>query len=445
MVDVAVIGAGLAGLTCARELHAANLSVLVLESSDAVGGRVRTDAADGFLLDRGFQVLLTAYPEAMRHLDYAKLELRPFASGALVRRGHRFHRLVDPFRDPKHALAAAIDPLIGFKDKLAVARLRSRVVKSTDEALFSGDQTDTLRDLAEAGFSSRAVERFFRPFFGGVLLDLDLRASSRLFQFLFRMFAVGQAAVPAGGMQRIPEQLAASLPSIRILTGTVARRVIKTGAQKYTVETRASGGTQIDSIDVRAVVVATDADDARELFKDYPAFARQTTAAWNGTSCFYYAAERAPVDGPWLLLNGEGWAKGPVNHGCFISNVSKSYAPAGAHLFCANVVGPVPMEESQRAHLEQQVRQHLRSWFGTLVQRWELVGGYFIPRAVPLQRHAEWEQGPVALREAIPTRNRRDETVEIFICGDYCETSSIQGALVSGRRTAEAVLNTLGA
>ncbi|MGA1525128.1 MAG: FAD-dependent oxidoreductase, partial [Planctomycetota bacterium] len=112
---VLVVGAGLAGLTCARALSAAGVPVRVLDAADAVGGRVRTDVVEGFRLDRGFQVLQTAYPEARRALDYGALELRPFEPGALVRVAGRFVRVVDPWRRPLGALASIALLALGLR------------------------------------------------------------------------------------------------------------------------------------------------------------------------------------------------------------------------------------------------------------------------------------------------------------------------------------------
>jgi phytoene dehydrogenase-like protein len=435
MLDVVIVGGGLAGLACARELHAQNFSVVVLEASDGTGGRVRTDASGGFLLDRGFQVLLTAYPEAHRQLDYGKLELRNFEPGALVRYGRKFHRISDPFRRPSQALGTLLDGTLSLRDKFEVARLRMQLASAPAEQLFRGEQEDTLNFLRHSGFSERGIQRFFMPFFGGVFSDTSLRASSRFFKFLFQCFSAGDTAVPAQGMEQIPKQMTAALPHLRVLLHSLATKVEKVGPAKYGVET-----AMRQTVEARSVVVATDATAARRLLGPFGGDAKQATSvAWNGVTTLYYAASRAPMEEPLILLNGEGTSGGPVNHAAVMTNVSTAYAPAGAHLICANVPGKAPQSESERAALEQDVRTQLRRWFGQQVGQWEVIGGYFLPQAVPLQRYAEWEQGPVSVKMTARGRGKKDDAQEIFICGDYCETASIQGALVSGRRTAEAV------
>ena len=214
-MDVIIIGGGLAGLSCARELCARGLSCQLLEASDEIGGRVRTDALDGFLLDRGFQVFLTAYPEAQAVLDYPQLRLRRFAPGALVRYGGRFHRFTDPWRQPQHLLATLFSRVATLTDKLRIARFRRDTTRGELEGIYNRPETTTLELLRVRGFSRVIIERFFRPFLGGVFLDQQLLTSSRMCEFVFRMFATGDAALPENGMGEIPRQLAAPVTAPR--------------------------------------------------------------------------------------------------------------------------------------------------------------------------------------------------------------------------------------
>ncbi|MEM1063533.1 MAG: FAD-dependent oxidoreductase, partial [Planctomycetota bacterium] len=212
---VVVVGAGVAGLTCAKVLHEAGVPVVVLEASDGVGGRVRTDEVDGFKLDRGFQVLLTAYPQAREHLDYEALDLRPFEPGSLIRVPDRddFARLVDPWRRPKHTLATATAPVGSLLDKLRIALFRSDCGRRAIDRIFASPEAKSAETLGEtAGFSPAMIDRFFRPFFGGIFLETKLATSDRMLRFVFKMFAEGYAALPAEGMGTIPRQLASRLP-----------------------------------------------------------------------------------------------------------------------------------------------------------------------------------------------------------------------------------------
>ena len=197
--EVVIVGAGMAGLACAVELSAAGIDFILLEASDDVGGRVRSDRVEGFILDRGFQVLLTSYPEARRLLDYEALDLRPFQPGALVRLDGSFSRLGDPWRRPSDLFRTLTAPVGTLKDKLILARLRSRLVDDDLERIWDRPARTTWSALEAEGFSPRIIRRFFQPFLGGVFLESELRTSSRMFEFVFRMFSTGLATLPARG------------------------------------------------------------------------------------------------------------------------------------------------------------------------------------------------------------------------------------------------------
>jgi phytoene dehydrogenase-like protein len=374
-----------------------------------VGGRVRTDTVDGFLLDRGFQVLLTAYPEARRVLDFAALDLRPFYPGALVHTGGRFHRVADPWRHPFDAVGALFSPVGTIADKARIASLRHHVTAGTWDELAERPERTTLEVLRRAGLSNAIIGRFFRPFIGGVLVSRDLGASSRMFEFVFRAFALGDACLPARGMRAIPDQLHAALPS----------EAVRVGARVERVEDEAvvlSGGERVAA---RAVVVATEGPEAARLA------GLTRVPAGRGLSCLYFAADKAPLREPILALDGDG--EGPVNNVVVHSAVAPTYAPPGAALVSATVLGRA---ETHDATLEASVRAQLGRWFGGGVRRWRHLRTYHIPFAQP-------DQAPPAL-----TPWRRDVRVRpgLYICGDHVDNASINGAMESGRRAAEAVL-----
>ena len=424
MKDVAIIGAGLAGLNCALTLQKASLDIVVLEASDAPGGRIRTDNVDGFLLDRGFQVLLTAYPEAQKVLDYSALNLQQLKPGALVWKGGRFHRFADPFREPLASLRLALDPIVSLGDKFRVARLRAQVQTGSIPVLFTRDETTTRTFLRNFGFSSAMIETFFEPFFGGVFLEKELATSSRYFEFLFRMFSAGAVAVPAKGMQAIPQQLAGRLaPGTLLLKNRVSQVTSTNPGFSITIEDR-------PAVAARCLVIATEEPEASRLQLSLNLAQNQISLRrWNSTIAFYFAADQPPVSEPILILNGEGSSAGPVNNAVVMSQVSASYAPAGAHLISASVVGS-DAANGVRPNLEADVRDHLEKWFGAQVQQWRSLGSRFVPKALPLQKTAAWECGQNA-----------SGIESVFFCGDFLETSSIQGSLASGRRAAQAVLD----
>lgn len=412
--DVLVVGAGMAGISCALHVLEAGKTVRLLEASDAPGGRVRTDRCEGFLLDRGFQVLLTAYPEAKRLLDYETLQLKCFTPGALVYFDDRFHRVQDPWRKPAAALSLLFGPIGTLREKLRLARLRRRLLSPATGSTSLGPAPTTAEFLRDVGLGGPILERFFRPFLGGIFLESDLVTTSRMFQFVFRMFGIGEAALPALGMGALAEQLVSRLPP-----GT-----LRTGMRVASVD---DGAATLDSGErqhAQAIVVATDGREALRLV------GAPEKANGRAVTCLYFATERPPVHEPILLLDGTG--TGPVNNLCVPSVVSPDYAPAGQSLVSASVLGDPAWDD---AELEDAVRRQLRGWFGADVDAWRHLRTYRIRDALPDQRPGEVDG---ALRPVQP-RPR------LFLCGDHCESGSLQGALSSGRRAAEAVVASLRA
>src|SRR6478672_7342299 len=228
MNDAVIVGAGLAGLACAQDLTRAGLDCRILEASDAVGGRVRTDSVDGFLLDRGFQILLTSYPQVQQRLDVEALDLGLFEPGAVVHTRSGFYRVSDPLRRPQQILPTITAPIGTLADKARLARLVVDVrAHSVGELLRRPDMT-TAERLTRAGFSDRMIESFWRPLFAGIQLDPELEVSSRRFDTILRMLAIGSSGVPRLGIGAIPAQLASTLPDHTVRLG--ARVVQITGS-----------------------------------------------------------------------------------------------------------------------------------------------------------------------------------------------------------------------
>jgi phytoene dehydrogenase-like protein len=407
---VLIVGGGLAGLSCALRLQGANVPVLLLESAESLGGRIHTDEVDGFRLDRGFQVLSTAYPEVREVLDLEALDLRTFYPGALVYYGRRFHRLADPWKHPLHALRSLASPVTTLGDNTRIAGLRRRLLRTSLDDIFQRPERSTLTALQEAGFSRASLQRFWRPFLGGIFLEAELRTSSRMFEFVFRMFAEGKAALPAEGMGAMARQMAARLPEEAIRTRAPVAAIGKGGVSLVSGE-RVPGGP---------VVVATSEPAAALLVDEIePTASRSVT-------CLYFAAETPPVTEPCLVLNGE--LHGPVNNLAVLSSVAPSYAPEGQSLISATVLGDPDEDDSG---LEETVRRQMTGWFGSGVAGWRHLRTYRIGHALP-------EQGPRGLD--LPQQSVRVRP-GLYICGDHRETASIQGAMSSGRRAAEAILD----
>ena len=423
--SVAVVGAGVAGLVCAKVLHEGGADVTVYEKSDGVGGRVRTDGLAGFKLDRGFQVHLDAYPESKKHLDYAALDLHPFEPGALVYHKGGFQRLQDPWRawdSPAKLLqtaAARIGDFVG--DKLKIAGVRNAATGGTVESLFRLPERTTLAALRDnAEFSGEMIDAFFRPFLGGVFLEDQLTTSNRFFYFVFRMFASGDVSLPAGGVGAIPKQLADRLPYGRVRTG---RAVEAVAPKSVTV------GGEVKEYD--AVVVACGADAAKDLgvADGHPA-----PAKWRSTTCLYFTAEKAPVKEPILMLNGSGKelqnGGGPINSLCVPSRVCPSYGRGKEELISVSVLGDAGADPK----IVDRVRAQAAEWFGPQAQRWEHLKTYRVEKALPAY------EPPTTPPQDVPVKVETGEKAGTYVCGDWRADPSLNGAMASGRRAAEAIL-----
>ena len=411
-VDVVVVGAGLAGLSCARHLMNRSVSFTILEADDRIGGRLKTDVREGFLLNHGFQVLQTAYPEARRQLDYHRLDLKSFAPGAIIRVAGKFKRVSDPRRRPRDIWSSLTAPVGTFADRLRMIRMASGAQRGSVSNLFQSADMTTLEFLQSQGISKKMIERFFKPFFGGVCLDPTIQASSNVFKYVLRVFAEGDVALPGQGMAAIASQLAEDLPQGVIRTETRVESIHPGGAVLRSGQT----------IRCRAVVLATDGPETLRLL------GKPASMASQGELCLYFAAPKAPINDPYLILNGEG--TGVINSLTVPSVVAASYAPAGEALISVVLIGHLALDDKT---VESTVQKELTGWFGPVVEKWRHLKTYRIQHALPAQ--------PPPMPD--PTVPATPVKPGIYVCGEYQSVPGIQWALLSGRHAAEAVIKEL--
>ena len=408
--DVVIVGAGLAGLRCARRLAELGHHVLVLESGDAVGGRIRTDVIDGFRCDRGFQVLNRAYPAVRRWVDAGALDLKPFGSGVLVRRSDGLQVVADPVREPRLIARTMRSGYLHPRELAGVTRWTARVLADPKTVIRQPDTT-LAESFDEAGVTGRLRHEVLDPFLAGVLVDSHGTSSANFTKLLVRMFALGRPAVPALGMQELPEQLARPLGD-RVRLGCHVESIAASGRG---VEVLADG----ERLNAHAAVVATDPEGAARL-TPLPEPPTRGLVTW------WFEAPEPPTELPLVALDGrrpDHAVPGPVWNTAVLTAAAPSYAPPTRHLVEATCLLDRPDGDAPEAD----VLRHVGEIYGCDTSGWRTVVRHRVESALPQMPPPLEVRSPVHVGDGL------------FVCGDHRDTASIQGALVSGQRAAEAV------
>ncbi len=403
---IVIIGAGIAGLTCAKYLKDKGIEALILEASFGVGGRVRTDIVDGFKLDRGFQVLLTSYPEARKLLNYNDLRFKFLPSGARIRQGNTFSVMPNPLKNFTTAPEALFAPVGSFWDKLKVLQLNLSLKNAAEPTTVQSiDKQTTLDFLKEFGYSDTIIERFFRPFFRGVFLEKDLKTDARFFKFLFSQFAKGDVVVPENGMQAIAEQIAAHLSPHQIRLNKAVEKIVGKTIYLENGET----------IEAEKIVLATNASATAQILREKP------TVSFNTTDCLYFSSDLplSIFSKPYLIINAND--NELIDHLVVMSDFAPSYAPKGKTLISVSLVGKNKHSEQD---LVEKVGKELRIWFGEKYN-WQHLRTYRIPEALP------------QYFEAPPQYKTLKVNDFMYRCGDYMAYPSLNAAMKTGREVAE--------
>ncbi len=414
--DVVVIGAGLAGLATARHLAISGLDVHVIEASDDIGGRVRTDSVDGLLLDRGFQLYNPSYEEGARILDLNLLNVRSFTAGVEVRINGRSHRLADPRHEPTWAVDSLLAPVGSWTSKLKFSRYAAKLALRNPPPDSVDQRTGA---FLERTFGKELTSTVLRPFLAGVFLDENLDTSKRFFDVVLRSFVKGRPGLPEGGMQQIPRQLAAQLPAGSIHTNT---RVVSLKSGQVV--------TDNGIVTCRAIVVATDAQVAHTLIPAVVAPESRAVTTW------YHLAD---CDGSELtqgkstiVVDGQRFSHGsidssrPLINTAVLTHAAPEYASDNRVLVSSSAVG---IHDS--VYSETLVRKHLEALYGVSTAGWTHVTTYPIADALPAMSAPHAITTPAHLGDGV------------YVAGDYRAVSSINGAFTSARRAAEALLSDL--
>ena len=425
-VKIVIVGGGVAGLVCGRSLQRAGHEVVLLEGSDGVGGRVRSDKKDGFTLERGFQVLFTAYPAARRQLEYSRLDFRMFNPGAIISQNGKRHVLSDPLRDPPALFPAALTNIVSPLDKVRTLFLVGELTRKTIHEIISGPDETTEHYLQQRHFSPKFINNFVRPFYGGIFLDNSLHTSAKAFKYDFKMLSVGQTVVPAGGMGQISAQLAEELQatnSVRLNSRVV--NLVKGENGHWT-------GAQLESgekITGDAVVVATPAPEAARL-TNQPMPPGQTS-----TVNLYWAGSSPLYQGKKIVLNAN---PNPfINNTVLATNIAPEYAPPGQHLLSATILGqPQGSDDDLFARGLTDLRRIFR---GDPHAEVALTG--YRPLAIYRIPYGQFAQPP-GVHLSLP--DNESGQPGLFFASEFTEASSLNAAMVSGEKAAALILQTAG-
>lgn len=394
--QICIVGAGISGLIAAYELEQAGYSPVIFEKSNAAGGRVRTIHVDGYDLDIGFQVLLSAYPLAKKYLDYERLELTKLASGAQVLVDGKQLLIGDPQRDLSVLLPTIFSSIGTLGDKVKILGLNRKLKKKSITEIFDTPESSTLEYLKSYGFSQKVIDRFFKPFFSGIFLEPDLRTSSRMFEFVYKMFGEGEATIPAAGIGAISEQLVSKLTRTQL-------HFNKEVEQLTHKHVHLSDGT---SIPHDGVIVTSNASDLIQNLNDEP-------TRWKSCMCLYFKIDTTTIPQGTISLVADGGR---------LSNNAYAYRAKDGTLILS--ITTLNFRDRSQAEVVSEIENEIRIYFG--VKESTFIHAFTIEQALPDLQHLQMSAEP----------SSSQLTENIFLAGDVLYNGSLNAAMESGRLAA---------
>ena len=404
--SIHIIGGGISGLIAARVLEEHGLSATIIEATDRLGGRVKTDVVDGYSLDHGFQVLLTAYPAAKKYLDFDALELQEFLPGSAIFKNGKQKIIGDPLRNLSLLLPTLFSGIGTVNDKVKILALNRRLKKKSIQNIFAEKEQTTRVYLENIGFSEAIITNFFTPFFSGIFLENKLETSSRMFEFVYKMFGEGNAALPKDGIQAIPKQLFEKLKSTTIIFNTKVKSVENGSIKLESGETLKSNFT----------IIATQASGLVSNLKN------QATQ-WKSCDTLYFEVAKREIKKPLIGLI--------AMHNALINNIFyhtslQTSATATKELLSVTVVDKQNLTNRQ---LVTEVQKELKELCN--IDSCTFIKQYNIPMALPNLQDIQYEM--------LPSETRLTET--IFLAGDTQLNGSLNAAMIAGERAALEVIN----
>lgn len=403
-----IIGAGISGLIAATVLEKNGLSPVIIESTDRVGGRVKTDIVEGYQLDHGFQVLLTAYPAAQKHLNLEALQLQTFIPGASIFKNGKQNSIGDPLRDKSLLLSTVFARVGTLSDKFKILKLNIKLKKKSLSEIFSSKEQTTKTYLIDFGFSSKMINDFFNPFFSGIFLENKLETSSRMFEFVYKMFGEGDAALPKGGMQAIPKQLSNNLKRTTFKFNT---KVATVNDSEITLE----DGQKIKS---DFTIIATEPSKLVNKLN-------KKVIDWQSCDTLYFETESRVINKPLIGLIPE---KDTVINNIFYHTSLESDLKGNKELLSVTVVDNQNLSSDK---LIQRVQSELKQYCGIDVIK--LIKHYKIPMSLPKLQNLQYN--------LLPSQTRLTDT--IFLAGDVQLNGSLNAAMIAGEKAALGVLDNL--
>ena len=403
--NIHIIGAGISGLIAAQVLENYGYAPTVIEATDRVGGRVKTDRVNGYQLDHGFQVLLSAYPSAQKYLDYDALDLQPFLPGASIFKSSKQKIIGDPLRNLSLLFPTLFSGIGDFSDKFKILKLNQKLKKKSLEAIFSEPEQSTQEYIEKLGFSNGIITDFFKPFFSGIFLETQLETSSRMFEFVYKMFGEGQATLPKAGIEAIPMQLLTNLKTTSFRYNTKVKS-LKDG------EITLKDGTKLES---HYTIVATEASGLISNLK-------QQSTAWKSCVTLYFETNSRVIDQKLIGLIPKS---GALINNIFYNTSLETVTDPQNELLSVTVIDTQGLSN---ASLIEAVKTELNECCG--ITTTNFIKLYNIPKALQKLTDLKYEMMPSETRL----------TDRLFLAGDTQLNASLNAAMISGERAALGVI-----